>query len=102
MWPFDTVSITRRKEKLAAWGLNPETPRAWCALCGGHVGAFRKHHALPRVILGPHILPTLTFVPSLHVFYGEKVIETHDDLLRVRKLSQLITKPKSGACGGGE
>lgn len=88
MWPFEAVTITQGEEHLALFSRIPETPRGWCARCGGHIGAFRKDAEPPTVASGPHVFPELSFVPTLHVFCTEAVIAIDDDLPKYRDLPQ--------------
>ncbi len=84
MWPQDAVSFVRGKEELALFARNPQTPRGWCARCGGHLGAFRDKDVFPFVALGPHMFPDLPFTPTMHVFCGEGVVAIDDDLPKYR------------------
>jgi hypothetical protein len=102
MWPYDAVTITQGEENLALFGRIPETPRAWCARCGGHIGAFRDKYDPPHVSLFPHMVPAFPFAPSLHVFCREAVIDIKDDLPRYRDLPKSITTPGTMVEGSGE
>jgi hypothetical protein len=88
MWPFEAVTIVEGREHLALFSRVPETPRGWCARCGGHIGAFRDEAEPPHVAAGPHMFPSLAFAPTMHVFCGEAVIEVDDDLPRYRELPE--------------
>lgn len=102
MWPPDAVTITQGKDDLALFARIPETPRGWCARCGGHIGAFRDNYDPPHIVLLPHMLAAFPFVPTMHLFYGEAVIDVKDDLPKYRDLPASIVKPRTKIEGSGE
>src|SRR5262249_33434980 len=101
IWPYDAVTVTQGKEDLALFRRIPETPRAWCARCGSHIGAFRKEYHPPHVAVGPHMLPTFPFVPTLQVFCAEAVIAIQDNLPRYRDLPESFIAPRTMTRGSG-
>ena len=102
MWPPDAVTITQGKEDLARFSRIPETPRAWCARCGGHIGAFRDQYDPPFIAVLPHMLADFPFVPTLHLFCKEAVIDVKDDLPKYRDLPKSFVKPGTTIEGSGE
>jgi len=88
MWPHDAFSVVRGKGDLALFSRTPQTPRGWCARCGGHLGAFREEQVFPFVAVGPHMFPDLPFAPAMHVFCGEAVVAVDDDLPKYRDLPE--------------
>jgi hypothetical protein len=102
LWPFAAVAITQGRDKLVMRGRIPETPRAWCAVCGGHVGAFREHYDPPHAALGPHMLSDYPFAPTMHLFCREAVLAIDDDLPRFRDLPEGFAIPGMSTFGSGE
>ncbi len=102
MWPYAAVTISQGKEDIALFARIPETPRAWCARCGGHIGAFRDKYDPPHIVVGPHMLSTYPFKPAMHLFCGEAVIAINDDLPKFRDLPKSIIKPGTTIEGSGE
>ena len=102
MWSPEAVTITHGTEDIARYSRIPETPRAWCARCGSHIGAFRDQYDPPHIAMLPHMLPTLPFVPTLHLFCNEAVIEVKDNLPKYRDLPPGIAKPRTKIDGSGE
>ncbi len=102
MWPPEAVTITQGKEVIARFARIPETPRTWCSRCGSHIGAFRDQYDPPHTVLAPHMLPMFPFVPTLHLFCAEAVVELKDHLPKFRDLPPGIRKPGTEIEGSGE
>lgn len=102
MWTPDAVTIAQGKKDIARFSRTPETPRAWCARCGSHIGAFRDKYDPPHMAISPHMLPTFLFAPTLHVFCDEAVIDVRDNLPRYRDLPPGFAKPRTKIAGSGE
>ncbi len=84
MFPYDAFEVVAGEEHLTVAGRVPETPRGWCARCGGHLGVFRSEHEMPHVALSPHVFFDFPFAPTMHVFCGEAVLRLDDDLPHYR------------------
>ena len=82
--PYDAFVILEGEEHLVLRGRVPQTPRGWCALCGGHIGAFREHAEPPHVGISPHLFAGLPFEPTMHVFCDESVMQIPDELPHYR------------------
>ena len=102
IWPYDAVTITQGKEHLALFSRIPETPRAWCARCGGHIGSFREQYEPSHVTVLPHMLTRFPFTPTAHIFCSEAVISINDNLPRYRDLPTTFKLPRTMVSGSGE
>jgi hypothetical protein len=78
LWPLANVSVTRGEAELATYKKTPGTHRQYCKKCGGHVRSV--HPDLGFTDVYASLLPSLTFKPALHVFYGERMIAMKDGL----------------------
>lgn len=78
-WPFDSVTVLRGSQSLALYAKTERTPRAWCKMCGGHVGEFRPNADPPHVVVFPAVFPTLDFEPKVHLWCEYAVIALADD-----------------------
>jgi hypothetical protein len=56
--------------------------RQYCQKCGGHIMA--NHPPLGLVDVFAATLPTLKFVPGVHVNYAETVLPMRDGLTKLR------------------
>ncbi|MGR9091216.1 MAG: GFA family protein [Gammaproteobacteria bacterium] len=101
-WPYDAVTITQGKEHLAYFGRVEMTPRAWCARCGSHIGAFRDKTDPPHVAICAPMLPTFPFTPTMHLFCSKAVIHVSDDLPKYRDLPETFVMPELDLAGTGE
>jgi len=101
-WRYDAVTITQGKDDVAYFRRNPATPRAWCARCGGHIGAFRDNVDPPHVAILAPMLPTFPFAPTMHVFCRDAVICVLDDLPKYRDMPAAFRFPELNFVGSGE
>ena len=56
----------------------PASERTYCTKCGGHL--MTNHPSLGLVDVYAATLPTLAFVPGVHVNYAETVLPMRDGL----------------------
>jgi len=82
LWPPDAVRVTKGEAHLASYSNTPNSDRAWCRQCGGHV--LTRHSPLGLVDIYAALLPTLTFAPELHVNYAEAVLRIPDGLPKMK------------------
>ena len=82
LWAPDAVRVTAGADHLATFTKHPTSERKFCKSCGGHV--MTNHPTFGLVDVYAAILPTLTFEPMLHVFYGEKVVSIKDGLPKMK------------------
>lgn len=78
LWPPDAVKITKGEARLGSYAKTPKSLRRWCTVCGGHV--LTEHPGMGLTDVYAAILPTLAFMPGLHVHYQESVLPIHDGL----------------------
>ena len=72
LWKTDAVRVTAGAEHLGVFQKTPISERHYCKICGGHV--MNMHAPLGLIGVFAAKLPTLKFVPQLHVNYGETVL----------------------------
>ena len=82
LWKPDSVRITSGAENVAAFQKTPLTQRQFCAKCGGHLMA--NHPSLGLVDVFAAMIPTLTFIPGVHVNYAETVLPMRDGLPKLK------------------
>ncbi len=78
LWKPSALRVTRGEESIGTFHKTPNSFRKWCLVCGGHL--FTDHPPMGLVDVYAAMLPTLRFVPALHVSYGEKVLSIKDGL----------------------
>jgi hypothetical protein len=82
LWAPASITITRGEDQLGAYSKTPNSIRRWCRACGGHV--LTEHPQLGVTDLYAALIPSLPFVPRLHVNYAETVLPIHDGLPKQR------------------
>ena len=82
LWKPEAVKVTSGAENLATFAKTPMSERQFCAKCGGHVMA--NHPPLGLVDVFSATLPTLAFVPGVHVNYAESVLPMKDGLPKLK------------------
>lgn len=82
LWPAASVRVTRGADLLATFTKTGFSHRKYCAKCGGHV--FVDHPSLGLVDVHASTLPTVAFVPTVHLHYAETVLPIRDGLPKLR------------------
>jgi hypothetical protein len=82
LWKADAVHVTSGNEFLATFQKTPLSERVYCSKCGGHL--MTKHPTLGLTDVFAATIPTLTFVPAIHVNYAETVLPMHDGLPKMK------------------
>ena len=82
LWNPDAVKVTAGAEHIATFQKSPLSERKYCALCGGHL--MTSHPPLGLVDVFAATLPTLAFVPVVHVNYAETVLPMKDGLPKLK------------------
>jgi hypothetical protein len=82
LWATGSVKVTRGEP--GVFHKTDSSYRQFCRTCGGHL--MTAHPTLDIVDVYAATLPTLKFVPELHVHYQESVLELHDGLPKFRDL----------------
>lgn len=80
LWKADSVKVVSGAEHILSFQKTPESisHRQSCAKCGGHL--LIDHPAFEMVDVLAATIPTLNFVPTLHVNYSETVLPLNDGL----------------------
>lgn len=82
LWKPDAVRIRSGGEHIAMFQKTAVSERQFCARCGGHVMA--NHPPLGLVDVFAATIPTLTFIPAVHVNYAETVLPIRDGLPKLK------------------
>lgn len=84
MWPADAVTVTAGADKVETFLKTPETisHRQFCTVCGGAV--MVRHPSLGLIDVPSVNLPTVDFVPVMHVNYAEHVLAIRDGLTKFK------------------
>src|ERR1700731_3630769 len=82
LWKPGAVRVTSGAEHVATFAKTPMSERQYCAKCGGHLMA--NHPPLGLVDVFAATLPTLAFVPGVHVNYAESVLPMRDGLPKLK------------------
>jgi hypothetical protein len=78
LWKPENVKVTKGADVLGHFAKTEKSDRKFCTRCGGHVMA---NHPLWGVVdVFAATIPTLEFVPSVHVNYAETVLRIKDGL----------------------
>ncbi len=81
LWKPGQVHLTSGVD-LATFQKTEISQRHYCAKCGGHV--MTTHPTLDLIDVYAATIPTLPFVPSVHVNYAETVLPIRDGLPKLR------------------
>jgi hypothetical protein len=82
LWKPDKVKITRGEDHLAHYQKTELSDRQFCRKCGGHV--LTNHAPIGLVDVYAATIPTLKFVPVVHVNYAETVLPMKDGLPKLK------------------
>ncbi len=80
LWKAELVEVVAGKEHINTFQKTPESisHRQYCAKCGGHL--MISHPDFGIIDIFSATLPTVNFVPTLHVNYAESVLPMADGL----------------------
>ncbi|MBU1768021.1 MAG: GFA family protein, partial [Alphaproteobacteria bacterium] len=82
LWQPAAVRITAGEEHVATFQKTPLSQRKYCAKCGGHL--MTNHPTFGLVDVFAATIPTLAFVPGVHVNYAETVLPMRDGLPKLK------------------
>ena len=84
MWKADSVKVVAGAEHIRTFNKTPQSisHRQFCGNCGGHLMISHPDFGLFDVFAAT--IPTLDFVPSVHVNYSETVLPMRDGLPKYR------------------
>ncbi|TAL96456.1 MAG: GFA family protein [Rhodanobacter sp.] len=82
LWKPSSVKLTRGAEFVGHFRKTEASDRQFCKQCGGHV--MTSHPTLGLIDVYAATIPTLAFVPAVHVNYAESVLPMKDGLPKLR------------------
>jgi hypothetical protein len=84
LWNPKNVRIVIGADLLGHFMKTKNSDRQYCAKCGGHL--VIAHPLLGMVDVAAAIIPTMKFVPAVHVNYAETVLPMKDGLPKFQDL----------------
>jgi hypothetical protein len=82
LWKPEAVRVASGGEHLANFRRSELSQRLYCAKCGGHL--MTVHPPLGLVDVFAATIPSLAFVPAVHVNYQETVLRMRDGLPKLK------------------
>jgi hypothetical protein len=82
LWKPENIRIVAGADNIATFRKTGMSERKHCTRCGGHL--MSNHPTLGLTDLFAAILPTMAFIPGVHVNYAETVMPMHDRLPKFR------------------
>ena len=82
LWKADAVQVKAGAEHIATFQKTSLSQRKYCKKCGGHL--MTGHQPLGLVDVFAATIPTLNFVPGVHVNYAETVLPMKDGLPKLK------------------
>ena len=82
LWKPQNVRVTKGAEFIATFAKSELSQRQYCKRCGGHL--MTDHPPLGLVDVYAATIPTLKFVPAVHVNYSETVMPMKDGLPKLK------------------
>ena len=82
LWKPENVKVTHGENMLGHFMKTAMSDRQFCKQCGGHV--MTDHPTLGLTDVFAATLPTLDFVPGVHVNYAETVLPMKDGLPKLK------------------
>jgi len=82
LWKRGAVEVTQGAEFLATYKKTEASHRQYCTNCGGHV--MTDHPGGDFTDIYAAVLPSLEFVPEVHVNYESTVLQMKDGLPKLK------------------
>lgn len=82
LWKPASVKVTRGAEFVGHFQKTETSDRQFCKQCGGHL--MTGHPTLGLTDVYAATIPSLDFVPAVHVNYAETVLRMKDGLPKLR------------------
>ena len=82
LWKPESVRVTSGAEHVATFQKSELSQRQYCVKCGGHL--MTAHPPLGLVDVFAATIPSLAFVPGVHVNYAETVLPMRDGLPKLK------------------
>lgn len=78
LWKPENVRVVAGGDLIGEYAGVSNSVRRFCKKCGGHIMTAHPEWGVTDVFAA--VIPSLDFVPGLHVNYAESVLALHDDL----------------------
>jgi hypothetical protein len=82
LWKPEAVMITSGIKNVTTFKRTPLSERRYCSRCGGHL--MTNHPPLGLVDVFTATIPSLNFVPRVHVNYEQTVLPMRDGLPKLK------------------
>ena len=82
LWKPASVVVKSGADQIATFQKTPLSQRQYCKKCGGHL--MNRHPPLGLVDVFASTIPSLPFVPGVHVYYAETVLRIKDGLPKLK------------------
>ena len=82
LWKADRVRVTRGAGLIGGINKTGMSHRRFCTRCGGTV--MTEHPDMGFIDIAAGVLPSVAFVPSVHLNYAEAVLPVRDGLPKLR------------------
>ena len=82
LWKPQNVKVTKGANSLGHFAKTEKSDRQFCTKCGGHL--MTKHPTLGLTDVYAATIPSVVFVPGLHVNYAETVVPMKDGLPKLK------------------
>jgi hypothetical protein len=82
LWKPANVKVKKGVQSLGRFMKTPKSDRQFCSKCGGHL--MNHHPLLGLTDVYAATIPTLAFVPGVHVNYAETVLPMKDGLPKLK------------------
>jgi len=87
LWKPENVSVTKGEQFFGKFKSSEMSDRRYCTQCGGHVMIDHPTLGLADIRMA---LSGVTFKPTVHLNYAEKVLPIHDGLPKLRDFPKQI------------
>lgn len=82
LWKPSAVKVTRGARRVGTYKKTKRSERQYCKRCGGHI--MTNHPTFGLVDVYAATIPSLKFVPAVHVNYAETVLPMKDGLPKLK------------------
>jgi hypothetical protein len=82
LWKPEAVRVMAGAEHLARFSKTAMSERQYCSRCGGHL--MTNHPSLGLVDVYAATIPSLPFVPGVHLYYSQTVLPMRDGLPKLK------------------
>lgn len=84
LWPKDNFKITKGADHVTVYAKTPNSQRQSCKTCSSHFSV--NHPGMGMVDVMASTIPSFQYKPTVHIFYGEKMIAMKDGLPKFAKM----------------